>query len=362
MEQIDSSRLSKIDQIYSRPGVVEVYLARHMITGKIYCVKKMFVENIYDANEKYSEIMSMASLHHDNIISLRSCFISGQPNIDSVSIIMDYFSEGDLENFILKHKREQRVFSEGTILNHSNQLIDALYYMQSRGMAHRDLKPHNIFLDGQGTILKVSDLGSSKVINSILKNASDQEHTVIGTPLYLSPLLRESFIKMLSGQNCRVKHDVYKSDVYSLGLILLYMASLKNPVGLTDLNNLQINLNARIAEISQNYPRLKILLEKMLQVSEVDRYDISQLKEFITSNLNQSRQACGRCNLMFELNELQEISSSKMCITCYNHFMAQPAYCRICHQNKCVRDFFILNGEYHCKACLMSVNTFSERL
>ena len=359
MEHIDSSQLARTKNIYSRPGYVEIYIATHVITGKTYCVKQIPAESNDDVKEKYNEIIILTSLHHDNIVPIRSCFVGGQTSIDSISIVMDYFSEGDLEKFILNYKNEKKEFSEGTILLYSYQLIDALYYMQSKGIAHRDLKPHNIFLDSQGTILKVGDFGSSKTISSLIKKISDQEHTIVGTPLYLSPLIRESFIKSLAGQDCRVKHDLYKSDVYSLGLILLYMASFKNPVGLTDLNTLQSNLNARLAEINQNYPRLRILLEKMLQVNEVNRYDFCQLKELITEIFNKT---CGRCNLMFELNELQEILSSKICITCYNQFMAQPAYCQICNQTRCVRDFFILNGVYHCKACLMRINTFSERL
>ena len=286
MEQIDYRQLAKIKAIYLSQSA-ETYLASHAITGKLYCVKRLIVESISDLNEEYKTIFIMTSLHHDNIIPIRGFFAGGQTNIDSISIITDYFSNGDLEKFISEYKYEQKVFSEETILMFSNQLIDALYYMQSMNVAHRRLKPHSILVDSQGTILKIGSFDSS----IILQNTSEREHEIAGIPLYLSPLLRESFIKSLAGQNCLVKHDVYKSDVYSLGLILLYMASFNKPIGLTDLNNLQSKLNSRLEEISQNYPRLKRLLEKMLQVNEEDRYDFIQLKEFITDIINNLRLA-----------------------------------------------------------------------
>lgn len=362
MEQIDINRLTEIKSLYTRPGMVKIYVARHVITGNIYCVKQITTESIYDANEKYNEIFMMASLHHENIISIRSCFIGGQTNVDSISIIMDYYSEGDLETLILKHKQEKIPFSEETILIYLNQLLDALSYMQSKNIAHRDLKPHNIFLDGQGTILKIGDLGSSKTISSLVKKVSDQSHTIIGTPLYLSPAVREGFLRTLSGQDCRVPHDVFKSDVYSLGLILLYMASLNNPANLTDMNNLQAKLNTRMEEISSKYPTLKIFLEKMLQANEENRYDFIQLKELFTNFMNQPKYHCGKCNLRFDQNQLKNVSSSKLCETCYNQFMEVPAYCSLCQQTKRVRDFFILNNEYFCKSCLMNVNTYNEGL
>ncbi len=53
----------------------------------------------------------------------------------------------------------------------------------------------------------------------------NMQNTLVGTPLYLSPILWDAFIKK---QNMNVVHDLQKSDVFSLGLTFLEMATLAN--------------------------------------------------------------------------------------------------------------------------------------
>lgn len=91
-----------------------------------------------------------------------------------------------------------------------SQIADALSYAHQKGVLHRDIKPSNLLLDRQGTAW-MTDFGLAKIVDDQdLTNAGD----VLGTIRYMAP---EAF----GG------HANARSDIYSLGLTLYEMLSLK---------------------------------------------------------------------------------------------------------------------------------------
>jgi serine/threonine protein kinase len=96
-------------------------------------------------------------------------------------------------------------------------LISTLSYMQSVGLCHRDLKPANLFLLTNGEI-KVIDFGESKDLFRDAEDGGDPTTaTIRGTPQYLSPTLWKAHV--VEGNSRFAKHNVYKSDVFSVGLL-----------------------------------------------------------------------------------------------------------------------------------------------
>lgn len=98
-------------------------------------------------------------------------------------------------------------------------VISTLSYLQSVGICHRDLKPANLFLHAQSGEIKVIDFGESK---DYFKEQDDggvgTMATIRGTPQYLSPILWKAHVE--DGGNTRhVTHNIFKSDVFSCGLI-----------------------------------------------------------------------------------------------------------------------------------------------
>ena len=96
-------------------------------------------------------------------------------------------------------------------------LISTLAHMQSLGLCHRDLKPANLFLMPSGEI-KVIDFGESK--DFFMKSddgGSAMTATIRGTPQYLSPILWKAHV--VDGTSRFAKHNIYKSDVFSVGLL-----------------------------------------------------------------------------------------------------------------------------------------------
>lgn len=144
-------------------------------------------------------------------------------------------------------------------------------------MSHRDIKPQNILVDGNGGY-KLCDFGNAKLIPP----NEDELHTFLGTPLYLSPQLREEFInKMRTLVERRVHYSPYKSDVYSLGLTAVYMCTRSPPTNLAVLDDLQRNTYNLLATLNYS-DELKTILLWMLQVDERDRPDFLQLQSYLT--------------------------------------------------------------------------------
>ena len=251
------------------------------------CVVKVFrPKDLREVNSVKSEAHKMQGVDHPCIAKIEDCIMKGQGNeVSEVWLVIEYFPKGDLQKLIDSKSKQNSFWSEKQLCQYFHQLIDALAYLESMGLAHRDIKPQNIFVS-QSENLVIGDLGS-------LKKNSEDFQTIAGTPLYLSPALRQCFMQFQGGVNngtCR--HDPIKSDVYSLGLTFLQMASLKGVLDLTNLGTMEQKIYDRINEL-QYTNWTKLLLWEMLQVDENQRPTFTQLiqKHFGGARVNFQEQS-----------------------------------------------------------------------
>jgi serine/threonine protein kinase len=105
-------------------------------------------------------------------------------------------------------------------------VISTLSYLQTVGMCHRDLKPANMFLDPKTFKVKLIDFGESKdCFREEDDGGAGTMATIRGTPQYLSPTLWKAHVEG-DGHTRHVSHNIYKSDVFSMGLILYQMCAM----------------------------------------------------------------------------------------------------------------------------------------
>lgn len=88
-------------------------------------------------------------------------------------------------------------------------MVIAMNYLHQKRIDHRDLKPHNILIFRDASIAKIADFGMAKFQ---LDDEIDKEEDV-GTEDYLAPEAKDK-------EKGRIP---FKSDMYSLGLILHFM-------------------------------------------------------------------------------------------------------------------------------------------
>ena len=90
---------------------------------------------------------------------------------------MEYCDGGELFNYIVEKER----LDENEASMFFYQLINALEYIHSLGIAHRDLKPENLLLV-ENKLIKIIDFGLSNYFNG-----ENKLETPCGSPSYASP-------------------------------------------------------------------------------------------------------------------------------------------------------------------------------
>ncbi|CAD8095534.1 unnamed protein product [Paramecium sonneborni] len=168
-------------------------------------------------------------------------------------------------------KASRKTFSEISFLNIVNQLLQAFLFLQQKDLYHRDIKPENILYDKENEkiIARIADFGVSKALEHFKNNF---KNTLVGTPLYLSPKLWEAYI---NGQYNDVKHNLEKSDVFSLGITLIQTYLLLQDQDIAGLNDVKQN---KIPNILQKiyHEKIKELLTGMLNYDEKSRFTWQQ--------------------------------------------------------------------------------------
>lgn len=176
-----------------------------------------------ERKETLREAKILEVLNHPNIIRFREVYKTKKGKL---CIVMDYADNGDLQSKIKdKHKNKKNgaleYFSEDTVLNWFTQICLAIKHCHDRKILHRDLKSQNIFMTKKN-IIKLGDFGIARV----LSNTRSKAKTVVGTPYYLSPEIIES-------------HPYsFKSDVWSLGVLLYEICALCPPFNASSLHQL----------------------------------------------------------------------------------------------------------------------------
>jgi NIMA (never in mitosis gene a)-related kinase len=111
------------------------------------------------------------------------------------------------------------------VLDWFTQLCLAIKHVHDRKIIHRDIKGQNVFIT-KNNMLKLGDFGIAKILNKTMEKA----RTVVGTPYYLSPEIIES------------KPYSYKSDIWSMGVLLYEMCSLQPPFNANSLQFLALKI------------------------------------------------------------------------------------------------------------------------
>ncbi|WP_416150999.1 Stk1 family PASTA domain-containing Ser/Thr kinase [Salipaludibacillus sp. HK11] len=183
-------------------GMADVYLARDLILDRSVAVKML--KSQFSKDDEFirrfrREAQSATSLSHPNVVNI---YDVGEEE-DLYYIVMEYVEGQTLKDYI----QEQGNLSVRETIRILKQMTSAVSHAHENHIVHRDLKPHNILMSLDGTP-KVTDFGIARAISEA---TITHTNSVLGSVHYLSP------------EQARGGQVTYKSDLYSLGVVMYEM-------------------------------------------------------------------------------------------------------------------------------------------
>lgn len=178
-----------------------VRLATDRVTGELWACK--IVTEEAERELLLREVRILQQLDHPNLLKYREHF----NEFDHLYIVTEYLRGTDLLTAVL----ERGSYAEEDARDVMRQVLSALAYLNSKGIAHRDLKLDNVALvfEADHTTLKIIDFGLSDQL-------SDHQTAFTegcGTPVVLAP---EVACRLLYGPSC---------DVWAAGVMLFVLLS-----------------------------------------------------------------------------------------------------------------------------------------
>ncbi len=197
----------EILEVIGTGGMAVVYKARCHRLNRLVAVK--ILKDEYSQDEEFrrrfhAEGQAVAMLSHPNIVQVYDVSTSD----DADYIVMEL-----IDGITLKQYMEKKgILNWKETLHFSMQIAKALEHAHSRGIIHRDIKPHNVMVLKNGSV-KVADFGIARVVsksNTLTKEA-------LGSVHYISP------------EQAKGGHVDNRSDIYSLGVVMYEMMAGRPP-------------------------------------------------------------------------------------------------------------------------------------
>ena len=227
----------EILELIGTGGMAVVYKARCNRLNRLVAIKILKEDLSKDDEFRrrfHAESQAVAMMSHPNIVSVYD--VSHSENIDY--IVMEL-----IEGITLKQYMEQK----GTLnwreaLHFATQIAKALEHAHSRGIIHRDIKPHNIMVLKDGSV-KVADFGIAQMATA--QNTLTRE--ALGSVHYISP------------EQAKGAHVDARTDLYSLGVVMYEMLTGRPPFdGDTPVSVAIQHINAKATsprELNPSIPR-----------------------------------------------------------------------------------------------------------
>ena len=262
----------KIENSIGEGSYANVYLAVNKINYSKYALKKIIVDDLEQINKLVEEMNNLKELNQDNIVkNYGMMYRKLDITTYALYILMD-LADSDWEKEIKNRQNKKNMYSEVELIEILNQIVSCLAFLQERNISHRDIKPNNILLFSvskkKEKIYKISDFGEARFSKS---TAGNEFYTIKGTEIFMSPILIEGCNSIINKAN----HNLFKSDCFSLGLCLLFAATLN----INSVHEIRFELREfkKINNTINKYLKMKftkkfiLMITNMLNIEEDER-------------------------------------------------------------------------------------------
>ena len=200
-----------------RGGMGAVYRARDTRLNREVAVKVLAPELVADATAKLRflrEAGALAAIEHDHIVPIHEI-----NDIDGVAYIVMPLLKGMPLSAALKQNPRPPV---AELVRIGREIAEGLAAAHAAGLVHRDIKPGNVWLEAPKRRVKILDFGIARGTAAAPGSRADADALtargeLLGTPHYMSP------------EQARSKPVDFRSDLFSLGVVLYQMATGARP-------------------------------------------------------------------------------------------------------------------------------------
>lgn len=266
----------KIISVIGEGGMGIVYLAEHIHLKRKAAIKslhKKLLSNNHIKERFKNEAATLSQIQHPNIVKLYDYIETP----DGLYLIMEYVEGVMLDDFI---KRESGPIKEENAVKIMIGLLSGFAYAHSKNIVHRDVKPSNVIISRDFSVIKILDFGIAKILDDNSKNMT-KDGTQMGTVYYMSP-------EQVKG----VKLD-YRSDIYSLGVTFFQMVTGLNPYEqiTSEYEIYNMITQTDLPKVKSVYPyvsdKIENIIKKATRKNVADRY---QSCNQIIADLNHTQQ------------------------------------------------------------------------
>jgi serine/threonine-protein kinase len=247
----------ELEELVGTGGMSSVYRAHDRLLERDVALKVLHAQ--FTADDDYverfrREARSVAQLSHPNIVTV----IDRGEQDGRQFIVFEYVDGENLKSLI----ERRGPLPEREAVELTLQIARALGFAHEHGLVHRDVKPQNVLLNGDGRA-KVTDFGIARSLD--VHGGLTQTGTVLGTSDYIAP------------EQARGARVDAQSDVYSLGAMLYELLTGEVPfpgenfvaVAMRHINEPAPSVRQRRPDVS---PRVDALIRRAMAKDPRDRF------------------------------------------------------------------------------------------
>ncbi|MGZ4291579.1 MAG: protein kinase domain-containing protein [Gaiellaceae bacterium] len=247
----------ELEELVGTGGMSSVFRAHDRLLDRKVALKILHQQ--YSGDDDYverfrREARAVAALSHPNIVTVIDRGEHGERQF----IVFEYVEGENLKRLI--ERRGPAPVS--TALELGMQIARGLSFAHQQGLVHRDVKPQNVLMNGEGQA-KVTDFGIARSLD--VQHGMTQTGTVLGTSDYIAP-------EQAQGQ--RVDEH---TDVYSLGVVLYELLTSEVPfpgenfvaVAMRHINEAPPPIRDKRPDVS---PRVEAAVQKAMAKRPEDRF------------------------------------------------------------------------------------------
>src|SRR3954469_7481397 len=251
----------ELEELVGTGGMSSVFRAHDRLLDRKVALKVLHEQYMADADyvERFRhEARAVAALSHPNIVTVID---RGEHN-GRQFIVFEYVAGENLKQLISRRGPAPVT----TAIELGIQIARALSFAHQQGLVHRDVKPQNVLLNGEGSA-KVTDFGIARSLD--VQHGMTQTGTVLGTSDYIAP-------EQAQGQPVDEQ-----TDVYSLGVVVYELLTSEVPfpgenfvaVAMRHINEEPPSVRERRPDVT---PRLDAAIRCAMAKRPTDRFSTMQ--------------------------------------------------------------------------------------